>query len=155
MKPEHRAAAAERMRKQWQDPEWRAKREAGLAEAFARGTGHKNRSASMKAQWADPKKRKARLDAIKRGLDNGMREKRREIIKKAFGSPEVEEKRLRKLREKFASTPLRLKASAMMLARKKRGFDVPRHLKADYTFLRKKKHLSAREAGLVLGLVRP
>lgn len=142
------------MRAMWQDPEWRAHRLERVMESKARGTGNAARAEGMRKVWKDPAQRRARIAGIMEGLKNGNLEKHRATIAKTMADPAVQEKRLRKLREKFATMPLILKARGMALARRRRGFDVPAHLWKEYQFLRNTKCLSAREAGLALGLVR-
>ena len=155
MSPEQRAAAAERLRQQWKDPEWRAKRRAGIRAAAERGKGNAAKSEANRRMWADPAKRKARMEAIQRAcVERGNSEKFREIFVKLKADPAFEEKRARKCKEKQKQMALRMKVNGMLVARKRRGFDVPQHLWPEYRWLRKAKKLSAREAGQVLGLVR-
>lgn len=155
MSPEQRTAAGERLRQMWKDPEWRAKRLAGIKEASARGKGNAAKSEANKRLWADPAKRKARLEAIQRALtERGNSEKFRENFIRLKADPAFEKKRARKCKEKQKDMALRMKVNGIITARKRRGFDVPQHLWRDYQMLRKSKKLSAREAGEVLGLVR-
>ena len=151
---EERAASAERLRKCWQDPEWRAKRLSGVRRAADRGVYSKATSATMKNEWADPIKRKKRLNAMAEAMEVN-RPKHRETLLKLKADPAFEQKRAKKAQEYKDRNPLLMKASALHAAKKKRGFDVPSHLWKEYQFLVKKKSLSAREAGAVLGLVRP
>ncbi len=155
MTPEQRAAAAERLRQMWKDPEWRAKRLAGVKAASERGKGNAAKSEANKRLWADPAKRRARLEAIQRALtERGNSEKFRAIFLKLKADPAFEEKRARKCKEKQKDMALRMKVNGIITARKRRGFDVPQHLWPQYRWLRKSKKLSAREAGEALGLVR-
>ena len=155
MTPEQRAAAGERLRQQWKDPEWRAKRRAGVKAAAERGRGNAAKSEANKRLWADPVKRRARLEAIQRALiERGNSEKFRENFIRLKADPAFEDKRARKAKEKQKGMAMRLKANAIITARKRRGFDVPQRLWAEYQWLRKSKKMSAREAGQVLGLVR-
>lgn len=152
--PEERAASAERLRKLWQDPEWRARREAGVRAAAERGVQRKVNSESMKREWADPVKRKRRLNAMAEAMEVN-RPKHRATLLALKADPAFEEKRARKAQEYKDRNPLRMKVSALHAAKKRRGFDVPAHLWKEYRFLVDKKSLTAREAGAVLGLVRP
>lgn len=148
--PEQRAASAERLRAMWQDPEWRAKRLAAVKDAAARGTYSRCNAENNKRAWADPVKRKKRMASLM-----AHSEKRREAFRALKTDPAFEEKRARKVREYQKANPLHLKAKALLVARKRRGFDVPPHLWKEYRFLVKRKCLSAHEAGVALGLVRP
>lgn len=156
MTPEQRAAAGERLRQMWKDPEFQAKRRAGIKAASERGVGNQAKSEANRRLWADPVKRKARMEAIQRALiERGNHEKLRDNFIKLKADPAFEEKRARKCREKQKEMTVRMKVNAIITARKRRGFDVPHHLWPEYQRLRKSKKLSAREAGEVLGLVRP
>lgn len=151
---EERAASGERLKKLWQDPEWRAKRLAGLRRAAERGVQSKKNSENMKRQWADPVKRRNRLKAMAEAMEVN-RPMHREVMLRNKADPAFEEKRARKVKEHQTRNPLKMKVSALLIARKRRGFDVPPHLQEDYRRLRYQKKLSAREAGVILGLVRP
>jgi len=153
--PESRQKSAERMRAQLKNPEFEAKRLAAIKEAAARGVYKKQNSETNKKIWADPTKRAIRLKAMRAAYDDEKREAARARLAKLRTDPEFEAKRLAALAKVQAATNLRMKAMAIATHRKRRGFDIPHHLKADYKFLRERKNLSAREAGLVLGLVRP
>jgi hypothetical protein len=156
--PEQRAAAAERLRAKWQDPEWRAKREAGCRRAWERDaiTGEIRRkiAASNVEQWKDPLIRRKRTQAIAKGLDAGVREMRRAQLAERRNDPVMEAKRIAKLRAKCALIKGKKRAVAQANNRKRRGFDVPARLWVIYRELLKKRKYTAREAGIVLGLVR-
>lgn len=155
MPPEQRAAARERLRQMWKDPEWRAKRRAGLKAASERGNGNAAKSEANRRMWADPLKRKARLEAIQRALtERGNSEKFRAVLMRLKADPAFEKKRASKVKEKQKDMALRMKVNGILTARKRRGFDVPHQLWPEYQRLRKTKKLTAREAGQVLGLVR-
>lgn len=153
--PESRKKSGERMRAQLKNPEFETKRLAAIKEAAARGVYKKQNSETNKKVWSDPAKRAARLKAIRAAYDDEKREAARQRMAKLRANPEFEAKRLAALAKVQAKTNLRMKALAIATHRKRRGFDIPHHLKADYKFLRERKNLSAREAGIALGLVRP
>jgi len=153
--PESRAKSAERLRAQKANPEFEAKRLAAIKAAAERGVFKKQNTENNKKAWGDPTKRAIRLRAIRESYDDEKREAARQRWAKLRADPVFEAKRLAALAKVQERNTLRLTAMAIATHRKRRGFDIPHHLKAEYVFLRKRKHLSAREAGLVLGLVRP
>lgn len=46
-----------------------------------------------------------------------------------------------------------IQRALQIVARNKRGFDVPDHLRDEYRFLRRNKNIPAREAGAIIGLI--
>ena len=150
----HSKASSERMRKHWQDPEFRAKQRAGIKAAFDKGKGNDKRSDNLRARWKNPRTRKNLMESQQAYLENGGREKRAEVFARLRADPAYEAKRLRKWREAMEKKKNRLKAAAMILNRKRRGFDVPAHLWDEYQRLVKSKRLRAREAAIVLGIIK-
>jgi hypothetical protein len=151
---EIRQQRAEQMRKNWADPEWRAKRKVAVASAY------------KKKFENDPEFRKAMLRNIQ---GNEVKRVARLRLRKAeqAGDPVIIERLRQNIQKLFREGKLKggmspnvspqgranILASLKRYNDRRRGYVVPFHLKAQYRFLTKKKGLTAKEAGVILGLI--
>lgn len=124
--------------------------------------------ASIKAKWADPEFREKRTAEIRRALLFRADESR-ERLKKLWADPEYRERMTkmakdvlcseenRELSRKRGSTPHRkwmLREASKRYRDRKRGFKIPPSKMADYKMLVNVKGYTAREAGVMLGLIK-
>lgn len=157
--PEQREAARRRLAELWKDPTFRAARKKAIDEATERnritGEVSRKKSEAMKAAWADPARRARIMAGVRKKKNSGYYETEgAQIFAATLANPETQEKRLKRLREYHADNQGLRRASIAAVNRKKRGFDVPANLWNEYQFLLKKKGVKAREAGIMLGLIR-
>lgn len=155
--PEERATRSERMRKQWQDPEFRARRKAAVEAAVERnretGETSRKKAANAKAMWSDPAKRARILAGLRKKLESGHAEVLAANMAKMKADADIEAKRRRATALNFERNRSKYVATIMAHNRRSRGFDVPARMWKEYRFLCKVKGLTARQAGIALGLV--
>jgi hypothetical protein len=152
LSPEERAARSERMKARIKCPEFRAKQKAA------------SRSALDKL-FSDPEKKKqwgararvspetwlarVRVAMAERFSDPAEREKMSQQMKRLWAEGKISGKRSTWSPEGRA----RSIAATKISQNKRRGFAIPRHLRAQYDHLLMVKKFKAREAGRILGLI--
>jgi hypothetical protein len=150
--PEQRAASAERMRKNWENPEWREKIRAGAK----RSTQQRMQDPEQKARLtvglrSNEMKRLARLRTVlnEKYSDPAEREKLRQRMIALQKAGVINPKKHRITKEHWA----KLVAGQKRSQDRRRGFSVPKHLWDEYSFLVNSKKLTAIQAGIMLGII--
>lgn len=158
MKPENREAAQRRLADLWKDPAFREARKKAIEEAKERnrttGETSRRKREAMKEFWANPTNRAKMMARVRKKKESGKYHDNANTLAALRGNIEVEERRLKRLREYHAENRGLRIASMAQINRKRRGFDVPANLWKEYQYLLKTKKMRAREAGILLGLVR-
>jgi hypothetical protein len=149
--PEQEAIRSERLRKLNADPEFKKKRIKAYTEAH-------------KKLWQDPEYREI---ALKNFRDSKMRRgaRLRLYLAERYEDPAEREKMRQQMLKRHAEGKMKRKGkvSAQGMANriaanrrmqdKRRGFTIPFHLRSKYRDLTRNKHKTAREAGIILGLI--
>lgn len=155
MSPEQKTAQLERLKKLWDDPEFREKISKRVIEA---NTGRRQSEATRRKRSESLKASHKKRIAMGRTclpLTEEQKEKRRKVLERNRFNKDIEEKR--KIRaEKARSVALykiRVMLNLQQMHERKRGFKVPAKLFKDYQRLMKTKKYRAKEAARMLGII--
>lgn len=151
---DQRKARADRMKRLRQDSDFNAKRIAGIKATCGAMTPEQRRAVSERLKGYESKRvARSRLATAQRFQDPKNVEKSRQITKNLWATGRLSKEKMAN-RKYTAEGLVRKAAATKRMQDRRRGFVIPRRLRKEYDHLVQTKRMSAREAGILLGLIK-